>query len=270
MAQFFDFPLNYGGGRSRYRAVADNDYNTFTSETSMLLDIDTLGNGSGMARDFTDIFVKAKGVSGYSIALTDPEPPGLSFNDRTLPEIVTNDSRDAVRIRVPDNDDGFQNDLHSLWDDTQAPKPPKPKAKSITLTFTGSSPRIYEVMVLDRLLTLPSSGGFSRIEYDSLDPGSVEADLRRQLSYVPPIGGTRDKWIANLTLYSPRRGSREMLADQLVSFIRKYKNFVFAAEYNRYPDRVFPALWADAQTAIRYISRWKGAGRRVSFRVREA
>ncbi|RKU21001.1 hypothetical protein C6499_22540 [Candidatus Poribacteria bacterium] len=262
MAQFFLPALNYGGGRSQYKAVADNDYNTFTSETSMLLHIDTAGDGSGDARAFTDIFVKGSGVSSYSAAFTNPENI-TSPAARTLPATVTNDSRDEVSTTV----DGYQHDLHNLWIDESTTKP---KAKSITLTFTGSSPRIYEVMVLDRLLTLNSDGGFSRIEYDSLDLGTVEPDLRKRLSYVPPIGGERDKWLVNLTLQSPRKGTRETLTDQLISFIRRYKRFVFAAEYNRYPDRVFPALWPNPETQIRYLSRWKGGGRRVSFSVREA
>ena len=125
-------------------------------------------------------------------------------------------------------------------------------------------------MVLDRLLTLNSDGGFSRIEYDSISLGTVEPDLRKRLSYVPPIGNERDKWLVNLTLYSPRRGTRETLSDQLVSFIRRYKRFVFAPEYKRYPDRVFPALWPNPETQIRYLSRWKGSGRRVLFSVRES
>ena len=263
MTQFFDFPLNYGGGRSQYREVADNDYNTSTDQTSMLLHIDTAGDGSGDARDFTDIFVKGSGITSYSAALTDPVNI-TSPQPRTLPDNVTNDSGDEVSIT---DLDGFQNDLHNLWTDETAAKP---KAKSITLTFTGTSPKIYEVMVLDRLLTLNADGGFSRIEYDSLDLGTVEPDLRKRLSYVPPIGGERDKWLVNLSLYAPRRGARETISDKLIWFIRKYKNFVFAPEYKRYPARVFPALWPNPETQIRYLSRYKGGGRRVLFSVREA
>ena len=263
MTQFFDFPLNYGGGRSQYREVADNDYATFTTSTSMLLHIDTAGDGSGDARDFTDIFVKGSGITSYSAALTDPVNI-TSPQPRTLPDNVTNDSGDEVSIT---DLDGFQNDLHNLWTDETAAKP---KAKSITLTFTGTSPKIYEVMVLDRLLTLNADGGFSRIEYDSLDLGTVEPDLRKRLSYVPPIGGERDKWLVNLSLYAPRRGARETISDKLIWFIRRYKNFVFAPEYKRYPARVFPALWPNPETQIRYLSRYKGGGRRVLFSVREA
>ena len=263
MTQFFDFPLNYGGGRSQYREVADNDYATFTTSTSMLLHIDTAGDGSGDARDFTDIFVKGSGITSYSAALTDPVNI-TSPQPRTLPDNVTNDSGDEVSIT---DLDGYQNDLHNLWTDETAAKP---KAKSITLTFTGTSPKIYEVMVLDRLLTLNADGGFSRIEYDSLDLGTVEPDLRKRLSYVPPIGGERDKWLVNLSLYAPRRGAHETISDKLIWFIRKYKNFVFAPEYKRYPARVFPALWPNPETQIRYLSRYKGGGRRVLFSVREA
>ncbi|MYA70598.1 hypothetical protein F4009_24240 [Candidatus Poribacteria bacterium] len=266
MAQFFDYPLNYGGGRSQYRAVADNDYNTFTLETSMLLHIDTAGDGSGTAREFTDIFIKCAGVSSYTAAFTNPENI-TSPAARTLPATVTNDSGDEVSTTV----DGYQHDLHNLWTDESTAKP---KAKSITLTFTAAAretPRIYEIMILDRLLVLNSDGGLSRIEYDSLDLGTVEPDLRKRLSYVPPIGGERDKWLANLTLLSPRtRGARDTIADTLISFIRRYKNFVFAAEYKRYPERVFPALWPNPETQIRYLSRWKGGGRRVLFSVRES
>ena len=265
MAQFFAYPLNYGASRSQYGAVADNDYSTWTDQTSMLLHIDTTGDGTGTARDFTDIFIKAKGVASYTAAFTDgANIPSPSPFPRTVPATVTNDSGDTVSTVV----DGYQHDLHNLWTDESAAKP---KAKSITLTFTGSSPNIYEVMVLDRLLTLNSDGGFSRIEYDSIDLGAVEPDLRKRLSYVPPINAERDKWLVHLTLNSRRVGSgRDTIADRLISLIRNYKNFVFAPEYKRYPARVFPALWPNPETQIRYLSRWKGAGRRALFSVREA
>ena len=266
MATFYNYPLNYGGGRSQHREVVDNDYKTFTTSTSMLLNIDTAGDGSGEARDFTDIFIKCSGVSSYTAELTAPQHI-TSPAARTLPKTVKNDSGDDVSIT---DLDGFQNDLHTLWQDGTLDIS-KPKAKSITLTFTGSSPRIYEVMILDRLLTLNSDGGFSRIEYDSIQLGTVEEDLRKRLSYVPPIGGERDKWLCHLTLLSPRQAAaRDKIADDLIHLIRRYKNFVFAAEYNRYPDRVFPALWPNPETQIRYISKWKGGGRRALFSVREA
>ena len=264
MAQFFAYPLNYGGSRSQHKAVADNDYRTFTTSTSMLLHIDSKGDGSGDARAWTDIFVKCKAVSSWTAAFTDGQNiPSPSPFPRTLPQTVTNDSGDTVSTVV----DGYQHDLHNIYLDESTAKP---KAKSITLTFTGSSPKIYEVMILDRLLTLNSDGGFSRIEYDNLDMGSYESDLRGQRTYVPALGGTRDKWLVNLTLNSLRAGnSRDTIADDLLHFIRRYKSFVFAPEYNRYPDRVFPAGWDDQRSAVRYFARWKGAGRKISFSIRE-
>ena len=263
MAIFYAYPLNYGGSRSQYKAVADNDYNTFTAQKSMLLHIDTAGDGTGAAREFTDIFIKGTGISSYSAALTDPANI-TSPQARTLPASVTNDSGDTVSIT---DLEGFQNDLHNLWTDESTAKP---KAKSMTLTFSGASPHIYEIMILDRRLTLDSDGSFSRIEYDSLESGSYEADLRGQRSYVPALGGTRDKWLVNLTLLSLRRTGRDTIADDLLHFLRGHKTFVFAPEYHRYPDRVFIAGWGDAQTTLRYLARYKGAGRRVSFSVREA
>ena len=129
----------------------------------MLLHIDTAGDGTGPARAFTDIFVKCTGVTAYDAAFTNPANI-TSPKTRTLPATVTNDSGDSVETTV----DGYQHDLHNLWTDESTAKP---KAKAVTLTFTGTNVRIYEVMVLDRLLTLDSDGGFSRIEYDSVDLG---------------------------------------------------------------------------------------------------
>ena len=78
----------------------------------MLLHIDTAGDGSGTARDFTDIFIKCSGISSYTAALTNPQNI-TSPAARTLPATVTNDSRDEVRTTV----DGYQHDLHNLWTD---------------------------------------------------------------------------------------------------------------------------------------------------------
>ena len=110
MAIFYAYPLNYGGSRSQYPAVADNNYATFTQQNSMLLHIDSAGDGSGTARAFTHIFLKCQGVASYAIALTDPEP-GIALLDRTLPATVKNDSGDTVSIT---DLDGFQNDLYDL------------------------------------------------------------------------------------------------------------------------------------------------------------
>ena len=265
---FCSTPLNYGGGRSQYREVADNDYNTYTEQTSMLLNIDTVGDGTGDAREFTDIFLKCTGIARYTAAFTDGvNIPNPSPFPRTPPATVKNDSGDTVETTV----DGYQHDLHNLWTDERTLKP---KATAITITVTaktGETPRIYEVMILNRLLTLNADGGLSRIEYDSIDLGTVEPDLRKRLSYVPPLGGERDKWLANLTLLSPRVGTeRDTLADKMISFIRRYKNFVLAAEPNRNPQMVFPALWPNPETQIRYLSKWKGSGRRVLLSIREA
>ena len=43
-----------------------------------------------------------------------------------------------------------------------------------------------------------------------------------------------------------------------------------APEYKRYPDRVFPAVFPNAEVQVRYIVGYKGAGRRIAFTVDEA
>ena len=112
MTQFFRLPSQLRRRRSQHREVADNDYSTYTDQTSFLLHIDSNGDGTGTARAFTDIFIKTTGVASYSAAFTDPQHIA-SPATRTLPGEVVNDSGDTVPTTV----DGYQHDLHNLWED---------------------------------------------------------------------------------------------------------------------------------------------------------
>ena len=247
--QIFDYPLNYGGTRTQYSEVADNDYSTSSTTSPILLNIDVTGDGTGTEREFTDIFVKGI-LTSYSIALTggnimNPPP-------RTIPAEVENDSHEMVSTTV----DGFQ---HDLWRIAGPSMDVKANAQAITLTFTGT---LVEVMVLNEVLELTK---FSRIDYDNLESGSLDQDLSNNDMYIPALGDTRDKW---RVLYTSRH-TRPDEGNAVIQTFGTYKQFVCAPEYTRFPERVFPATKiGDVQVRRRFRS--KRAPRNVSFVVKES
>lgn len=286
MAQFFDYPLNYGMNRADCTEYTDNDYNTYRGGhgVSYIPDctshIDSTGDGTGTARPFTHIFIKGSGITNYNIGFSGSTPAQLGrIIGFTIPANVTNDSSQTVSTTI----NGIQHQLLNIWPDwpdiikqhdpALRNKPSTaPSATSITIEFIGTNMRLYQVMVLNEILNLGTDDIFSKLEYDSINLGSNQEDVRRRFSYMPPINNERDKWLVNYSAL-PRNGtetSSDTIADNVMDFIRKYKHFSFAPEYTRYPDRVFPAVWPQSSTQIRYLSRSKAAGRRINFSVREA
>ena len=71
MAQFFDYPLNYGPGRTACPKYTDNDYNTYEDGTECIFNISPTGSSDPdqnpvlieSTRQFTHIFIKAEGLS---------------------------------------------------------------------------------------------------------------------------------------------------------------------------------------------------------------
>ena len=403
MAQFFDYPLNYGPGRAgNCPEYIDNDYNTYREGASHIsnctFNISPTGSADAhqnplpieSTRPFTHIFIKTKGVSRYNINFSGVIPSTFAQISGIIPLIVRNDSEQDVDTTIDD----IQHHLIAVPFNSNTP----PRAVSITIRFDGSNIRVYQVMILNEILNLATDGVFSKLEYDSMNLGSNQEDIRRRMSYVPPIGNERDKWLVNysaLSMHSPLqvndnhyrpksayttavytgpittglnqidwpsritvvfldvfdnlgnlitpgllgaaaklrftgsdgtstiteeinigtsdrgcisktfftsvtrielltltgtqhaptnfpfeinyipttlgipRRFDEKTADKILNFIRKYKTFTFAPEYTRYPDRVFPAVWPQSSTQIRYLSRSKAAGRRINFSVRE-
>ena len=267
MAQFFAFPRNFGKNRNRASTgsvllpqIADNDYNTFTDTTGIRCFVDAVGDGSGNASGVSHIFFKTSGVQSVAITRDSNTPESVTF-----PTQKTDDSGDTHDILI----DGYQNFLHPLTTPGDAQR--------IDFTFTGTSAKIYQIMVLNQELVLDWQDGtnvikFIKVDYDLLLSGEVRESAVGNKRHVPGLGNPRDKWRCDYTFEFWRRwdGSKDRVADQLISFIRKHKNFVVAPEYDRYPDRVFPAVIPNPDIQIRYIAQNKGAGRRLSLTVEEA
>ena len=271
MAQFFAFPRNYGKNRNRASTgsvllpqIADNDYNTFTDTTGIRCFVDAVGDGSGNALGVSHIFFKTANVDAVTINASG----GTAANDGgavTLPARKTDDSMDEHDISI----DGKQNFLHPIGTPGDA--------KRIDFVFSGTSVKIYQIMVLNQELVLDWRDRdnvikFIKIDYDLLLSGEVRESAVGNKRYVRALGNPRDKWRVDYGFEFWRRsgGGRDQVADRLISFIREHKNCAIAPEYERYPDRVFPAVIPNSQIQLRYIAQYKGAGRRISLTVDEA
>lgn len=269
MARFFEYPINYVGNRSYSAvtpavylpAVQDNDYNTGTGETTIDVYIDSIGDGSGAAQDFTALFVKCKGVSRYGVVVSDGN---ITTLDVTIPVNLHLYDTPVMDVR------GFQNHLY-IYEGVAAVA----NGKRLRFTFSGivgETPAIYEIMVLNQVLAIDEDVmsanrvGFSHIEYDHIERGSVvQQAITGVLSKSPPLNNTRSKYRVR---YRTRYKAREDL-DRMLAFKEDYAVFAFAPNYALYPHLVFPALFSNSETPIRYSSSYTLGSRTLELTIDE-
>ena len=271
--RLFQLPLNFYNGRTTPAEVADNRYDTTAGQTTVTCHIDSEGDGTGSAREFTSIFAKVSGSSGIAVTGRGGSSPnaftgiGLSIDAN-----LRNDSAEDVSTLI----DGFNNELWTIASEADGEISAKQNAKTITLQFTarrGETVRVSEVMILDEILRIEGGGIFNDPRFSLIDNGIIQSSATGRQSYAPALNDERDKWRVDLNVELNRyNNGRDLRAkmDQLVSFMRNHKNFVFATEWNRYPDQVFISLFPDREKQINYINRNKQNGRRIRLAVREA
>ena len=138
----------HGNPSNIIRAVADNDYRTFTREKDLVLNIAIDGNPTRVDA----IFVKGIDIEGHSA-----EPMGGSgsgYRNRRMPSTVQNYEGTEVSTVV----NGFQHDLYLLDGHFTA--------TSVRMTFTGTNAKIYENMHFWSLgLEIDANGDFTEISH---------------------------------------------------------------------------------------------------------
>ena len=261
-ALFFKECVNYldNGGRVSVhgdptdivRAVADNDYNTFTTEKDLAINIAV--NGAPTRVDA--VFVKGINIEGHSAEPTGGS--GVGYSNRMMPETVQNWEGTDVSTVV----NGFQHDLYLLDNHFTA--------KSVRMTFTGTDAKIYEVMLLEFGLEIDANGDFTQIDLDFVDrEGIIHSDPGGGIVYESPIGNDRDKWQLTYTVkIAPGKTLLETPEDFLY-WRSKNRNHVHAQEPSRFPWRVFPAVFVGKSVPVRYRTDDKTGGEILSFRVSE-
>lgn len=242
----------YGETTTIVRAAADNDYETFTTETD--LDINLAVDGNPTRVDA--IFVKGTGIETHSAVPTGGS--GTGYSHRALPSTVKNYEGTDVSTIV----NGFQHDLYLLdqhW-----------TATSVRMTFTGADARIYEVMLLQFGLEMDANGDFLDINVDFVDrEGVVHTNPKGGILYDDPIHGERDKFEIDYVVKVFAGKTLLQTPEDFLYWRMDNRNCVFAMEFSRHPARVFPAVLPRDRVPIRYRTDDKTGGEIVSFRVAE-
>ena len=259
MGIFFKDCVHLGSGRVKdgtgavVNAVVDNRYTTFATGRTYVVDT----RRDGVASRITHLFTKTVAVTGVTLEVTDGT--GTGFTNRAIPTTVAPDEGGSVATAV----DGFQHQLYEL--------PTPISASEVTLRFEGSgtSRRVVAFMLLESDIEINANRFYSRIIPHRVDrTGRIHRDPRGALKRVRPIGASRHKWELDLTvMFIP--GLSGISAKAFVRWMEDHPNFVYAREWNRYPDEVYPATFLDLDVATPYRSRWKLAGNTVDFRVGE-
>ena len=257
---FFAPPLN-----AAPVLLTDNRYDTGTLETSLTVHIDTNGNGTGAARGFTHIFLKAKGTVGatYRVEATGGVLSQGNSSPKTvaLPTEVTDSSGESRPLKVK----GFYNLMDAYAYDLGTDPPTVPTAKTLVFTFPGSGLELVQLLVLRSVVEI-AQDGFTQIKWVQRLGGLEQTSARGRDSVAPPVVGNRSKYDLILTAH---KNVSDDISRALDAFFSVYSEFVFAMEPNRYPEQVFPAKNKGQTVEYEYISQWKKRGRRAVFTIGE-
>ena len=242
----------HGNPSNIIRAVGDNNYQTFTREKDMVLNIAV----NGQPTRVDAIFVKGIDIEGHSAEPTGGT--GVGYNNRMMPLVVKNWEGTEVSTVVA----GFQHDLYLL--DSHF------TATSVRMTFTGANAKITEIMLLEFGLEIDSNADFTQINPDFVDrSGVVHPDAGSGIAYSPSIGDQRDKWeIDYVVKVVPGKTLLETPEDFLY-WRSDNKNHVHAQEPSRFPWRVFPTTFLKKRVPVRLRTDNKLDGEVLNFRVAE-
>ena len=243
----------HGDPTKLVRAVADNNYKTFTQEKDLVINIAV----NGQPTRVDAIFVKGIDIEGHSAEPTGGS--GSGYSNRVMPSTVKNwEGKDVSTIVA-----GFQHDLYLL--------PAHFTAKEVRMTFTGANAIITEIALLEFGLEIDANSDFTQINPDFVDrEGVVHPDPGGGIFYDSPIGADeRDKWEVDFTVRILPNKTLLQTPEEFLYWRSENRNHVFAMEPSRFPWRVFPATFVRRRVPIRYRTDDKLAGEILNFRVAE-
>ena len=242
----------HGDPTNLVRAVGDNNYQTFTREKDLVLNIAVGGNPTRVDA----VFVKGKGITRHSGTPTGGS--GSGWTDVDLPETVKNWEGTDVSTTVA----GFQHHLYLL--------PVHFTATSVRVQFEGTGVEIYELMCLEFGLEIDANGDFVEIAANFVDrEGIIHSDPGGGIVYDSPIGSERDKWQVDYVVKIVPGKTLLETPEAFLYWRAENRNHVFCMEPSRFPWRIFPAVFVGKSVPVRYRTDDKLAGEVLNFRVAE-
>ena len=234
------------------RAVADNNYKTFSTVTDY--DIDISRNNQPTRVDA--VFIKSKGITRHSGTPTGGS--GTGWTHAALPETVENWEGTHIRTTVL----GFQH--HLLLLDQHF------TATSVRVRFEGTNVEIYEILLLELLLEIDANADFTEIAPDYVDRSAViHSSPDGGISRSSALGAERPKWETSYVVKIVPGKTLLESVDEFVHVMGENPNVVHAQEPSRHPARVHPASFLMTRVPTRLRSDDKLQGDVVQFRVGE-
>lgn len=235
------------------RAVADNDYKTFTKEKDLVLNIAVGGNPTRVDA----IFVKGIDIEGHSAEPTGGS--GSGYSNRMMPSTVKNWEGTDVSTIV----NGFSHDLYLLDQHFTA--------TSVRMTFTGTDAKIYEIALLEFGLEIDANSDFTQINPDFVDrEGVIHPDPGGGIVYASPIGADdRDKWEVDYVVRVVPGKTMLETPEEFLYWQAENRNHFFFMEPSRFPWRGFPSTFVKRRVQVRYRTDDKLGGEVLNFRVAE-
>ena len=261
-ALFFKACINYfddgarvsvhGNPSELVRAVADNNYKTFTREKDLVINIAV----GGQPTRVDAILVKGKGITRHSGTPTGGS--GSGWTDVDLPSTVKNWEGTDINTTVL----GFQH--HLLLLDQHF------TATSVRVRFEGTNVEIYEIMLLEFGISIDANGDFTEIATNFVDrEGVIHSDPGGGIAYDASIGDQRDKWEVDYVVKVVPNKTLLQTPEEFLYWRSENRNHVHAMEPSRFPWRVFPAVFVRKSVPVRYRTDDKTGGEILNFRVAE-
>ena len=242
----------HGNASNILRAVADNDYRTFSKKRDY--DINIAMNGQPTRVDA--VFVKCKGVTRHSGTPTGGS--GRGWTDVDLPATVTNWEGTAVSTTVA----GFQH--HLLLLDAHF------TATSVRMQFEGAGVEVYEILLLEFGIEIDANGDFTEINPDFVDRiGEIHSAPGGSLGYGSPLSAARDKWEIDYAVKVVPGKTLLETPEEFLYWRSENRNHVFGMEPSRFPWRIFPATFVGERVPVRYRTDDKTGGEILTFSVSE-
>ena len=241
----------HGNASNIIRAVADNDRETFSTETDYAVDI-----AVDSAPTRVDAFyLVSKGVDTH--AGTPTGGTGTGWTARTVPASVDNIRGESVSTVV----DGLQYDLFLL--DTHF------TAESVRLQFTGTGIEIYEVMLLEIVQEINATySDFLGYAAEQVNrTGRVE---RSPIGAVSVVDSTREKRDVEMTVHI-RPSGRTLIQspDEFLYLLEANPRLTLAEGFSENPSFLYPSIVGSLEIPAPYHSSYKPLGYDMTILIRE-
>ena len=236
----FPYPRNWGGQRTNHKQVVDLNLNTFSSDPTIEAITSVDGTPSGTAQRVSHVFSITEGVVSFA------------------------DSQTIGSISIAS--DEFEDKRYTFKKLTTAVTMAR---ANLALSVSGT-PKTYRLALLDDTdAFILDDGAFSVLDMDRTPVGNVRVAADGSASWSPGINNMSPKWSLRLQAKLYGTVNPKEKAYQLLAFMSKNPHCFIAMDAVNEPFLIFPCVFPNVATQLRYLSQRIGAGKSVSFSVRE-